>query len=160
MVDVNVAHVVFGTRSAASSMERRGGGVIVVTASLAGLVPFPSDPLYTLTKHAVLGWVRACAPTLVSKKVRINCICPGFTDTPMVPGEARERFVDAGFPLLDAADVASAALVAATDAGTGQAFICQPGRPVEAYRFRGVPGPRVEGAEGLRPPRLEGEARE
>jgi NAD(P)-dependent dehydrogenase (short-subunit alcohol dehydrogenase family) len=155
MMGVNVAQVVFGTTSAASSMERRGGGVIVVTASLAGLGPFPSDPLYTLTKHAVVGWVRGCAPALESKKVRINCICPGYTDTPMIVGEARRRFAEAGFPLLDADDVATAALVAATDGGTGQAFICQPGRPVEAYRFRGVPGPRVDGATGLQAPPLD-----
>lgn len=156
IMGINVDHVVFGTKSAASAMEH-AGGAIVVTASLAGLVPFPSNPLYTLTKHAVIGWVRAAAPGLEAMNVRINCICPGFADTPMLRDEARRRFEEAGFPLLSPDDVAQAVLVAATDPGTGQAFVCQPGRPVEAYRFHGVPGPRVEGAGGVRPPRL-GEA--
>ncbi|MGH2820796.1 MAG: SDR family NAD(P)-dependent oxidoreductase, partial [Actinomycetota bacterium] len=153
IMGVNVDHVVHGTRHAAAAMERHGGGSVVVTASLAGLVPFPDDPFYTLTKHAVVGWVRAAAPGLAPKGVRINCVCPGFADTPMVRGEARRRFEEAGFPLLGPEEVAAAALVAATDAGSGQAFVCQPGRPVEAYRFRGVPGPRSEGAGGMAPPR-------
>src|SRR2546423_1196011 len=50
---VNVDGVVFGARAAIRVMTRRGGGSIVATSSLAGIVPFPIDPVYDLTKHAV-----------------------------------------------------------------------------------------------------------
>jgi hypothetical protein len=53
----------------------------------------------------------------------------------------RERFRQEGLPLLTADEVAGAVLAAATSAQTGQAWVCQPGRPCEPYRFRGVPGP-------------------
>src|SRR5437763_5524223 len=62
VVGVNVDGVVFGAREAARSMKRRGGGSIVATASLAGLVAYATDPLYALTKHAVVGLVRGLAP--------------------------------------------------------------------------------------------------
>ncbi len=59
---VNVDGVVFGMRAAVRAM-REHGGAIVATASLAGLIPFPPDPVYDLTKHAVVGFVRSAAPT-------------------------------------------------------------------------------------------------
>ena len=77
---------------------------------------------------------------------------PGFADTPMVTGEFREALDAAGFPLLRAEEVADAVLLAARSDGTGEAWIVQPGRQPEPYRFRGIPGPRVPGAEGVAPP--------
>ena len=59
---VNVDGVVYGARAAARSMAASGGGAIVVTASVAGLIGFSADPIYTLTKHAVVGLVRAERP--------------------------------------------------------------------------------------------------
>jgi NAD(P)-dependent dehydrogenase (short-subunit alcohol dehydrogenase family) len=153
----NLDGVVYGVRRLAGVMQP--GSAIVATASLAGLTPMALDPIYTLTKHAVVGWVRAAAPALQTRRVRINCICPGFADTPLLTPDARRRFEEASFPLLEPEGVARAALAAATDPETGQAFVVQPGRPIEAYRFRGVPGPRAEGAEGMEPPRLGERAR-
>lgn len=62
VVSLNVDGVVFGLRH----MERvmAPGSAIVVTASLAGLVRWPPDPVYALTKHAVVGFVRSVAPRL------------------------------------------------------------------------------------------------
>src|SRR3954470_15402591 len=59
-VGANVDGVVFGTRRMAQVM--RPGSAIVATASLAGLTAMPLDPIYSLTKHAVVGFVRAVAP--------------------------------------------------------------------------------------------------
>jgi hypothetical protein len=56
------------------------------------------------------------------------------------------------FPLIPPADVAEAAMRAIQGGGAGEAWIIQPGTPGEKYRFRGVPGPRTAGAEGLAPP--------
>ena len=128
------------------------GDAIVVTASLAGLTGVEGDPIYALTKHAVVGFVRSVAPQLSELGVRINAVCPGFADTPMVAGELRESLEAAGFPLLRAEDVAEAVLSAARSESTGEAWIVQPGRDPEPYRFRGIPGPRVAGAEGVAPP--------
>jgi NAD(P)-dependent dehydrogenase (short-subunit alcohol dehydrogenase family) len=150
VVAVNVDGVVYGARRLAREME--AGDVIVVTSSLAGLTGVEGDPIYALTKHAVIGFVRSVAPQLAERGIKINAVCPGFADTPMVTGELRASLEDVGFPLLSADDVAEAVLRAARSEGTGEAWIVQPGREPEPYRFRGIPGPRVPGAEGVAPP--------
>ncbi len=150
VVAVNVDGVVYGVRRLARELE--DGDAIVVTASLAGLTGVEGDPIYALTKHAIVGFVRSVAPQLTERGIRINAVCPGFADTPMVAGELRASLEEAGFPLLRAEEVADAVLLAARSEGTGEAWIVQPGRPPEPYRFRGIPGPRVPGAEGVAPP--------
>ena len=72
-------------------------GAIVATASLAGLIGMPSDPVYSLTKHAVVGFVRSMAPLL--EPIRLNAVCPGIADTPMIDGQ-RAELAAAGFPLV------------------------------------------------------------
>jgi NAD(P)-dependent dehydrogenase (short-subunit alcohol dehydrogenase family) len=129
------------------------GSAFVVTASLAGLTAMPSDPVYTLTKHAVVGFVRAVAPQLEPRGIRINAVCPGIVDTPMLDKAGqRAAFASARFPLLQPQDVADAVLLAAQSELTGQAWAVQPGREPLQFRFANVPGPRVEGAEGTLPP--------
>jgi len=152
VVSVNVDGVVWGVRRLARVMGE--GDVIVVTASLAGLTGVEGDPIYALTKHAVVGLVRSVAPQLAERGIRINAICPGFADTPMVAGDLRTSLESAGFPLLHPDDVAEAVALAARSEGSGEAWIVQPGREPEPYRFRGIPGPRVPGAEGVAPPPL------
>ncbi|MGH3320692.1 MAG: SDR family oxidoreductase [Streptosporangiaceae bacterium] len=152
-VSVNVDGVYFGVRAALPALRRAGGGAIVATASLAGLVAYPMDPVYGMTKHAVVGLVRALAPRLEADRVRIACVCPGFVDTPLL-GEHRQGFVDAGFPLLSPDGVAAAVEAALFSTETGGAWVVQPGRETVPYRFGGVPGPRVPGREAVSPPRL------
>jgi NAD(P)-dependent dehydrogenase (short-subunit alcohol dehydrogenase family) len=117
------------------------GGSIVATASLAGLVGLEADPVYTLTKHAVVGFVRSAAPALAARGLRLNAVCPGFTDTALLDG-VRSPLLDSGVPLLRAEEVAEAILTAARDEGTGQAWVVQPGREPLVFRFPSVPGPR------------------
>jgi NAD(P)-dependent dehydrogenase (short-subunit alcohol dehydrogenase family) len=133
----NLEGVVYGTRELAARLMPAGGS-IVATASLAGLTGMPGDPAYTATKHAVVGWVRAAAPALAERGIRLNALCPGFTDTPIVAAELRERL---DVPLLEPAFVAEAALRVLEDEETGRAWVVQPNR-VEPFRFPGVPGPR------------------
>ena len=152
VVSVNVDGVVWGVRRLARVMGE--GDVIVVTGSLAGLTGVEGDPIYALTKHAVVGLVRSVAPQLAERGIRINAVCPGFADTPMVAGDLRTSLESAGFPLLHPDDVAEAVALAARSEGSGEAWIVQPGREPEPYRFRGIPGPRVPGAEGVAPPPL------
>jgi NAD(P)-dependent dehydrogenase (short-subunit alcohol dehydrogenase family) len=147
---VNVDGVVFGVRRLARVMEE--GDAIVVTASLAGLTGVEGDPIYSLTKHAVIGLARSVAPQLAERGIRLNAVCPGFADTPMVRGELRASLEAGDFPLLRPEEVAEAVMRAARSEGTGEAWIVQPGRDPEPYRFRGIPGPRVEGRAGIAPP--------
>ena len=148
VLGANVDGVVYGVRRLASTMAP--GSAIVVTASLAGLIPTESDVIYTLTKHAVVGFVRAVASQLAARGIRINMVNPGFVDTAMVD-ELRDTFTDAGFPLLQPEHVAEAVLLAARDEETGQAWVVQPGREPLKFRFPNVPGPRVDGV-GMAPP--------
>jgi NAD(P)-dependent dehydrogenase (short-subunit alcohol dehydrogenase family) len=146
VVGVNVDHVVFGLTAAVPALRRAGGGTIVATASLAGLVPMPGDALYTLTKHAVVGYVRSAAPVLAAEGIRVCAVCPGFADTPLI-ARAKAQFGD--FPLLTADDVA-AAIDGILDRGEpGECWFVQPGREPAPYGFRGVPG-----ARGTPPPNV------
>ena len=133
----NIDGVVFGTRELAARLMPNGGS-IVATASLAGLVAAPLDPIYAATKHAVVGFVRAVAPQLHAKGIKINALCPGFTDTPIVAQELRGALPA---DLMEASFVAEAALRALNDDESGRAWIVQPNR-IEPYHFHGVPGPR------------------
>ena len=133
---VNVDGVVFGVRELAARLMPDGGS-IVATASLAGLVAAPLDPVYAATKHAVVGLVRAAAPQLAARGIRINALCPAFTDTPIVAEEIRGLVP----PLMEPSFVAEAALRALNDEETGRAWVVQMNR-IEPYRFPGVPGPR------------------
>ncbi|MFC4951091.1 SDR family oxidoreductase [Pseudonocardia sp. GCM10023141] len=139
IVGVNVDHVVFGLTAAVPALRRAGGGNIVATASLAGLVGMPGDALYTLTKHAVVGYVRSAGPTLAAEGIIVNAVCPGFADTPLIAG-VKAQF--AGFPLLTADDVAGAIASILERGQPGECWYVQPGREPGPYGFRGVPGPK------------------
>jgi NAD(P)-dependent dehydrogenase (short-subunit alcohol dehydrogenase family) len=143
IMGVNLDHVIFGTVAAVPALRRAGGGRIVATASLAGIVPMPGDALYTASKHAVVGYVRSAAPTLAADGIRLNAVCPGFADTPLI-ARAKAQFED--FPLLTAEDVADA-IESVLDRGEpGECWFVQPGRDASPYGFRGVPAPRGAGA--------------
>ncbi|MGH3000489.1 MAG: SDR family NAD(P)-dependent oxidoreductase [Gaiellaceae bacterium] len=137
IVRANFLGVVYGARECAKRLMPNGGS-IVCTASLAGLTGMPFDPMYTATKHAVVGFVRGAAEGLRARGIRINALCPGFTDTPIVEDELRGVL---HVPLIEPSFVADAAMTVLNDAESGRAWIVQPNR-VEPFRFPGIPGPR------------------
>jgi NAD(P)-dependent dehydrogenase (short-subunit alcohol dehydrogenase family) len=149
---VNVDGVVYGTRAAARAMERRGGGAIVATSSLAGIIPFAPDPVYDLSKHAVVGFIRSVAPSLRAKGITANTVNPGMTDTNIVGEDERRALRDAHFPLMAPTQIADAVLRIVQTGRTGECWVCQPGREPEPYRFHDVPGPRTADAQGRVPP--------
>jgi NAD(P)-dependent dehydrogenase (short-subunit alcohol dehydrogenase family) len=136
-VGANLDGVVYGVRECAARLMP-GGGSILATASLAGLTATPMDPIYSATKHAVVGFVRSSAPELAKRGIRINALCPGFTDTPIVARELRGAL---DVPLIEPSFVAEAALQALASEESGQAWVVQPNRIVQ-FRFPNVPGPR------------------
>jgi NAD(P)-dependent dehydrogenase (short-subunit alcohol dehydrogenase family) len=140
VVGVNQDAVVYGLDAALPAMRASGGGNVVVTASLAGLVPMPADPLYTLTKTGVVGYVRAVGEACAAVGVTVTALCPGFADTAIL-GPMREPLAEAGLPLLSADDVGDAFLDLLDRGRPGEAWFVQPGRAPGPYHFRGVPGP-------------------
>jgi NAD(P)-dependent dehydrogenase (short-subunit alcohol dehydrogenase family) len=144
---VNLDGVVFGARSALRAMrgrtDGRKGGVIVATASVAGIDPTGSpDPIYPLTKHGVVGLVRALGPALAKEGIGVHAICPGLTDTAILPDPIKGAFVGMGIPLA-APDQVADAVVAAATAGletSGTCWVVQPDGTY-AHEFKDVPGP-------------------
>jgi NAD(P)-dependent dehydrogenase (short-subunit alcohol dehydrogenase family) len=137
------------------ALRASGGGTILVTSSLGGLIGIESDPVYSMTKHAVIGLVRSL-PTLVAPyNIRVHALCPGFADPPLI-GEFADVFRSSGYPLLEPDEVAAGAMAALASEDSGDAWVVQPGREPLQYKFAGVPGPRIEGYRGGGPPTLVG----
>jgi len=84
IIGVNLAGVALGTRLAIEPMQRSGGGVIVNTASGGAFIPLPPQAVYVATKAGVVHFTRSCTTLAETHGVRVNCVCPGVVDTPML----------------------------------------------------------------------------
>ncbi|HXF51111.1 MAG TPA: SDR family NAD(P)-dependent oxidoreductase, partial [Dehalococcoidia bacterium] len=136
---INLWAVIAGTQAAVPAMKRRGGGVIVNTASMAGIIAYQPDPIYGATKHGVVGFTRALAYLKDEANIRVNCVCPGVVDTPLLtkgtddltPEERAQRdAIISRMPLIPASEVAEAVLeLVRDDSLTGQAMGIMYGHP-------------------------------
>jgi len=72
-------------------MRHARGGVIINTASMGGLLPMPTSPVYAATKAGVVNFTRSLAYLASERRIRVNAICPTFTDTPLVRRAGDER---------------------------------------------------------------------
>jgi NAD(P)-dependent dehydrogenase (short-subunit alcohol dehydrogenase family) len=132
-IDANIGGVVLGTRACVPALRANGGGAIVVTASIAGVIAFGGNPLYTLTKQAVAGFVAALAPALEPSGITIDAVCPGVVDTPMTTEALQGADPQAlGIPFVGPEVIARTALELATTAGTGRLRVVREGHdPVD-----------------------------
>ena len=83
IIGVNLYGVFLCAQAVVPAMRARNSGRIVNIASTAGLKGYAYASMYTASKHAVVGMTRALALELSDTSVTANCVCPGFTDTPM-----------------------------------------------------------------------------
>jgi len=88
IIGVNLSGIFHGTKTLLPLMRRKGG-TVTITASTAGLNLVPVDPMYTATKYALIGFGRAVAAANEGSSIRINVICPGVTNTQIVPDAYR-----------------------------------------------------------------------
>lgn len=86
---INVRSVFLACKHAVPAMRENGGGAIVCTSSVAGLVGVKNRAAYSASKMAVIGLVKSVAIDFVAEGIRINAICPGTVDTPSLQGRLR-----------------------------------------------------------------------
>lgn len=84
VININLSGVFYGMKAQIPAMLANGGGAIVNTASILGMVGMATAPAYTAAKHGVIGLTQAAAIAYSSQGLRINAVGPGFIHTPMV----------------------------------------------------------------------------
>lgn len=136
VIAVNLTAVYYAMRAAIPPMIEQGGGVILSTASVAGLVGLARSSAYSAAKAGVIGLSRTVALEYGPQNIRVNCICPGFIDTPMlgrVLGDRPQTVLLPHAPLRRVGqpdDIARAALFLASDEAayvTGVPFVVDGG---------------------------------
>jgi 3-oxoacyl-[acyl-carrier protein] reductase len=120
MIAVHLNGTFFCTREALRLMSRRDQGVIINLSSVAGLMGLENVPHYSAAKAGILGFTRAVAREVGSRKIRVNAICPGFIDTPMTQpmSDLMRKAVISRTPLgryAEPGEVAQTALFLASD---------------------------------------------
>jgi NAD(P)-dependent dehydrogenase (short-subunit alcohol dehydrogenase family) len=87
VIAINLTGVWLCMKYELQQMLKQGGGVIVNTASVAGLVGLVGNAAYVASKHGVVGLTRTAALEYAKHGIRVNCVCPGYIQTPMTaPG--------------------------------------------------------------------------
>jgi NAD(P)-dependent dehydrogenase (short-subunit alcohol dehydrogenase family) len=144
-VSINLDGAVYGANATVPYLRARGGGAILITSSLAGIAP-SLDLYYSAAKHALVGLARSLAMVLYQDHIRVNAVCPGFVDTPLI-APVRDLLTANGIAVADAGQIAAQAAGILDSPGTGQAWEVQAGRPPALVSFPDVTLSRIAGHE-------------
>jgi NAD(P)-dependent dehydrogenase (short-subunit alcohol dehydrogenase family) len=149
MLDINLRGVILGTQLAIPAMRKRGGGAIVNTASMAGIgYGFAPNPVYAASKGGVVLFTASMGPWKDEANIRVNCVCPGVVDTPMLRGQ-REQTPEvqkalnerlAGIQIIPPEEIADVVVeFVRDDSLAGRAMMVRNGRPRELLKQSDMP---------------------
>ena len=94
VLDIDLKGTMLFNKYAIQQMQTQGtGGAIVNVSSMFGLVAVPSNVAYSAAKGAVCNMTKACVK-YASEGIRVNCVCPGVIDTPLVPDDQKEIYAN------------------------------------------------------------------
>ena len=85
-LDLNLTSAILSAGAAVAHMRTRGGGSVIFTSSVSGLVGSMFSPVYSAAKFAIVGLTKSLALRFAPDGIRVNVICPGLADTPMQAG--------------------------------------------------------------------------
>lgn len=155
-IDTNLKSAFFGAKHAVKHMRACGGGSIINMASNAGLLPRAHDPVYSISKMAIVGLTKSLGLCHAPDRIRVNCVCPGpVGDTRMMNAdlevaedrEAAEQAVISASPLAQAHarmitphEIAQAVLYLASDAAM---MVSGTSLAIDGAKSLGVP-PKVD----------------